>query len=724
DIYDEFNHGVAHAEAIRSFLRFGLNHWSLKPKFVLLVGDANTNPKASKNDLSSNYIPTFFIQTRGWGAAEADYYFSLLLNDDYIPDLHVGRLPCTSTEEVERVVNKLIHYESNPITGLWQNEILVIAGFEDTFKYQSESLVRSHIPHHMNFKRLYIDRDSEGQMYFGNTDTLVHDWNAGKLWINFMGHGGGAVWADRSLFTREDVADLTNTDALSFVTSMTCFTGGFANNNGLGEVALKDNDAGAIGWYGSSGVGWIINDYLLVQSLFKVAMNHDITLGEAIDLTRMLYFGAPNGYDDLKPSMLFQYNFLGDPSLRLAKAAPDTSFQLDKSVYTPTGNIVLECSAAFEGEWRYQVVGPSNVLIIDETAHLNIGPGNDLVIPLPADRANGLYRFSYTTQNSADENIRSGVRTFSINENWFEVTEMTEPVLPDQNFEFPTHFHSATTLDSIRLSIWGDYTETSILTLDAQNNWRKLSGLMINSVWQTIYYRYTAFLNGSIIANSNTYQLPLSQHENLALLDVKWGSVGNEVGLFATVYNSGTDAIPNIVFQVSDSSRSSVNHFTKPFSAIQPGTNDYLIPMNRPPDSLHITVTINSQMTEDTTDNSTSTLVIPDAFQILPGVGLTFSGSSTDTIHAFNYHVFFSDATLDSSILGFKVLSSGPTGNSAVTIWPDSGMFSITPPTEGILISSSGQIFGQSGGLPVWERLRTATGSSDQYIVFKKLIIG
>src|SRR6185369_17364593 len=45
DIYDEFNNGVKSAEAIRSFLQYAKQNWSVKPDFAMFAGDASVDPR-------------------------------------------------------------------------------------------------------------------------------------------------------------------------------------------------------------------------------------------------------------------------------------------------------------------------------------------------------------------------------------------------------------------------------------------------------------------------------------------------------------------------------------------------------------------------------------------------------------------------------------------------------------------------------------------------------
>ena len=46
---------------------------------------------------------------------------------------------------------------------------------------------------------------SENGPFYGSTETLINRFEDGVSYVNFFGHGGGAVWGDRSLFTLDDL---------------------------------------------------------------------------------------------------------------------------------------------------------------------------------------------------------------------------------------------------------------------------------------------------------------------------------------------------------------------------------------------------------------------------------------------------------------------------------------------------------------------------------------
>jgi hypothetical protein len=153
-IYASFP-GRDHAEQIKYFIQYTVDEWN--SNYVLLVGDMKKLPIRSTdaypwgNDfggdiLSDLYYADIYDENMSfctWDAnnnsifGEATYGsgFPPELNDydhvDLYPDIHVGRLPCTNTEEVDIMVDKIITYETSTYDQSWFKKIILVGG--DTF---------------------------------------------------------------------------------------------------------------------------------------------------------------------------------------------------------------------------------------------------------------------------------------------------------------------------------------------------------------------------------------------------------------------------------------------------------------------------------------------------------------------------------------------------------------------------------------------------------------
>ena len=304
-IYRYYSDGVLSPYAIREFLSEAYSNWLETPDYVLIAQDLT--------------IPAMFIQTVAYGAAFSDYWYSLIEGDDYIPELSIGRFPAKNILEIENMVNKNMN-AINQSHGIWENSILMIAGYDDEFRYQTEDLVPRIINKGFFPIRLFVDMYSENGPFYGSTETLINRFEDGVSYVNFFGHGGGAVWGDRSLFTLDDLIELNNEDKAPFITSMTCYTGDIKNENSLGRRMMAHQTGGSYAWLGSSGVGWIQNNFLLLEKIQNKLFdtNNDmLPFGELLNQSKLEYLFNNSIYPEIAISQIYQFNLLGDPAIKI-----------------------------------------------------------------------------------------------------------------------------------------------------------------------------------------------------------------------------------------------------------------------------------------------------------------------------------------------------------------------------------------------------------------------
>jgi len=320
DIYRQYSYGKFSPYGIKDFFRdiYLRDNGNLKAVLIAMEGE-NISRSSTGFEKGGKFIPSMKIQTFKYGAVSSDFWYACIVGNDLNPEFSIGRLPAENTEQMQIMVDKTIFYHLQDAR-FWHNNQLFIAGYETTFKEQSETLLgdvvlSGHFP-----RRLYIDVTSETGPYYGGTETVLNYLETGMSYINFLGHGGGAVWGDRSIMTLDALDYLFNNGKLPFVTSMTCFTGDVTNPNSLGRRMVAHENGGAGAWLGSSGVGWIINDFLLLEPLHKYLFSDmDIPIGEIINAAKVDYLASNTSYPDIAKSQVYQFNLTGDPMLKLKK---------------------------------------------------------------------------------------------------------------------------------------------------------------------------------------------------------------------------------------------------------------------------------------------------------------------------------------------------------------------------------------------------------------------
>jgi hypothetical protein len=648
DIYNEFSAGIVTPFAIKRFLRYVCNNWNPVPEYVLLIGDANLKEEQS--------VPAFFFQTYKYGACPGDFWYTLI-DDDEVQDLAIGRWPCSTNDELELLIDKRINYTKSNMIGSWNNELLFIAGKEDVFKNQSENMIQRQIGKEFNINRIYINPASVGSPFFGGSDTLLHLFNNGITLGNFMGHGGGAVWADRALFNSSHIKDMDNYERLPFLTSMTCFTGDFTNVTGLGEMLLLAENGGAIGLWGASTVGWIKNDYLLAKPFYDVIFEPGMTVGKAIQTAKIRY--QATAFDYLRLSMIYTYNLIGDPTVSLPFPDQSVRLELDKINPAPGEAVTLTGTLPFEtGKVYLQLFDSSKYAIYPEPEEIEFTSRNfSHEINLPTNINPGSTYINYYVESNTRKIDAHGVTFFDINALTFYGFN-SSPASPGRNTPISmTIFTELSDIQSILCEIdttsaYEYLDENGIEHIVSFQNDSVLLSIPLTAVasitkkWQTartfqvgtpgklIAVRFVVLDSNGRRTVSQSYSIKIRRAPDL--YPVKIDQSGqNFPELIASIYNSGDDTLRTKVkaerrigqdwelFGMQEAlflpNRAALVKF--------PGI------LGRDTVSFRISVDPDNEIAESSENNNVSTLsIVINTFAVLPQLGTTYDGNQSDTV--------------------------------------------------------------------------------------------
>ena len=330
-IYNEFSHGILNPYAIREFLTYAYEHWQPPaPTYVLLVGDTHFN---LKNETS--FVPTIQVQIPGYGATASDYQFVTFRGDDNFPDMLIGRVPARHRVDVRVFVERAINYETQAEIGPWQKRLLMLAGTEWIFHTQTNWLIgRNNLAATYEVKDIFAPTN-EGQTFDERVRSpiarqVIDGFNDGAALVNYIGHGGGGIWASSRMLDLEDPEqNLTNIEQLPFVISMTCFTGFFdGSQNCLAEELLRSQNGGAIAVIGGTSIGLLEGDYALNREIFDVMFAESPVrhLGAILGQAKTQFvINAPAYFDLAEVFTLF-----GDPATRLR--LPHTQIEVTADV--------------------------------------------------------------------------------------------------------------------------------------------------------------------------------------------------------------------------------------------------------------------------------------------------------------------------------------------------------------------------------------------------------
>lgn len=416
DIYQQFNHGISGPIGIKRFIEYARLNWSQpSPAYILLVGDGSV--QANRNAVLSNKeVPVYSFQTYRFGTAASDtWYISDL---DGIPNLgtSIGRWPVQTEEQLGTLVDKTLVYEQENSESLWRNRLLMIVGGQDTetkqtrdiFFQQTEDLLRDYVNPGLFQDKLRTAPSVDS--FYGTTEDLLNIWNSGTAYINYIGHGGGRVWADDRLLVFEDVEQLTNPSQFPFITSMTCFTNSFdasPSKLALGEALLLHENGGTAAILGASGVGWVLNDYYLLSELMDVMFrNLDKSIGSIIGSGKLNYFRKYN--TPQITSLIHQNNLLGDPSLKLKFPQRQVILRTEAKPLSPGDIVSITAILEFSsGKLHYELRTDEGIKINEES--LSVSQTNfNFYVKLPSDEASGKYSVKVFAASSDGSWIGNG----------------------------------------------------------------------------------------------------------------------------------------------------------------------------------------------------------------------------------------------------------------------------------------------------------------------------
>jgi hypothetical protein len=318
-IYNEFSSGAQDIMAVRNFVRYLFNQTNGEnPKYLLLFGDGSFDYK-DRIENNTNFIPV-------WESTESlnpiasfcsdDYY--AMLDDDYLLDIAVGRVPGRTLSEAEAMVQKLIFYSSEESNyGLWRNEMCLVADDEDSNLHLVDAEELAEIAgisgQDFNLTKLYLDAFEQvtigdSSFYPAVNAALTATINEGVNILNYIGHGSYNALAHEKIFTAADISNWTNSFFPIFLTA-TCDFGRFDDPEiySLAEQSLMVTGKGMIAVVSPSRATYAGGNAVLLQNIFEQWFeNPGNRLGEILRVAK----NNTSTNDNTRKHVLF-----GDPSM-------------------------------------------------------------------------------------------------------------------------------------------------------------------------------------------------------------------------------------------------------------------------------------------------------------------------------------------------------------------------------------------------------------------------
>jgi hypothetical protein len=390
EVYNEYSSGGQDATAIRDLMKQVYDRNpdpANRRNYLLLFGDASFDYKSSPYNEASqeptwwasrrpfattnnfdaanqNFVPTYesresFLPVQQFGGGrtnvegESSYssedYYGLLDDSEgdwtesysttfETTDIGIGRLPVRTpvgqradASQAQRVVDKLISYDSPASFGKWRNRITLTADDTDVektneFATESEKFFAANIRQSepaYNLRKTYLDLFPQvsvaaGQRSPAAVAAIDEALEQGSLLIGYTGHGGPRFLTDEQLINIPSLLALRNQNRLTFFVTGTCDLSTYDNPEltSAGEQVLTDNaSGGAVGLFTTTRVVYSNFNTEVVNNFYTQVLARNATgalpyLGYAASTAKNQ---SPSG--DINNR---NYTLLADPTTRLA----------------------------------------------------------------------------------------------------------------------------------------------------------------------------------------------------------------------------------------------------------------------------------------------------------------------------------------------------------------------------------------------------------------------
>lgn len=400
DIYDEFNHGIVSADAIKDFLTYAYHNWSApRVRSVLLVGDATYNTTDNSSTAKYNIIPYRKIWTWKHGVTPSDNWYGCVVGDDPVAEIAISRINVWEPEQVYDIAQKSYSYIKEPkFEDLGSAHVTLSAGGKvgdgnDIFSQQEEIIRRRMINDDYRVSRVYTTTQSVNSNYYGSTFSLKDNIDQGTTFLQFMGHGGGRIWADYNLLNFNDIRTLNN-DYYPLVSSLACYASSFdyPGASCISEAFVSEPDKGAIATVGFSGLGYLNQDLTfgtaLADGYFRAELDN---IGDVINYTKAKFYVKSSG--QARIALTTGCVLIGDPNIPLYKPKKRLDVVTDKEIYAPGDTIRVSMNnSELNLEKAKLFIIDKNGLVKNIAYYLPVIAGNyNHTFIIPEDYGEGLF---------------------------------------------------------------------------------------------------------------------------------------------------------------------------------------------------------------------------------------------------------------------------------------------------------------------------------------------
>ncbi len=264
--------------------------------YVLLMGDANQVPAIQGNYSTSVSGKDYLTDIP---------YTYLDGKNDFIPDVCIGRLPFSTLEEMNQVVDKTISYESNPSGNMNNSHVTFVSFFQDDnnngiedrgFIFNTERSLAYSSNFFDSWSRIYTKNSSvipqkwsnlygsgiigpelrNSDIWGGNKNTIIQTLNNGSHLVFHRDHGMVTGWHEPN-FETPNLSSLNN-QVLPIVVNIDCNVGAYYRSNNFAKAILGLDGKGCVATIGATNpTNTYRNDALMIGMINAIWPNPGIS---------------------------------------------------------------------------------------------------------------------------------------------------------------------------------------------------------------------------------------------------------------------------------------------------------------------------------------------------------------------------------------------------------------------------------------------------------------
>ncbi len=374
ELQDQFGFGIyKHPSSIREFALNAIDNWSVKPKYIMLIGRGISYNNYPTQATPADYFQLNFIPTFGWPAAD-----NLLTARPGLiaPTVPIGRLAAVNGNEIKLYLQKLKEYElaqatpgSTIASKAWMKNFMHVIGG----KNESESTL---FEFYMNRYKAIAQAPMMGahvETFKKTSNATIEQANSARIdqlfreglgFIKYFGHSSATTFE----FNLSTPTDYNNPGKYPFFFASGCNAGEYYRYDPsrltgtltLSEKYILAPQRGSIGFLASTHFG--IPQYLdsYNNNFYKLFSNemYGNTVGNQMK-KNIEDLGGLNPNLNFYFRMHLEENSLhGDPALRINYSAkPD--YVIEEPLVKINPNIISVADAGYTVNVKYQNIGKS-----------------------------------------------------------------------------------------------------------------------------------------------------------------------------------------------------------------------------------------------------------------------------------------------------------------------------------------------------------------------------